>query len=48
MIKNYYEVLNLSRTASQEQVAENYRKLSLRFNPKTAKEPSQVNAQIFS
>jgi curved DNA-binding protein len=37
MIRNYYEVLGLPRTATQEQIAENYRKLALRYNPKKSK-----------
>lgn len=48
MIKNYYEVLGLPRHATQEQIAENYRILALRYNPKTTKEPQEVASQVFS
>jgi curved DNA-binding protein CbpA len=39
MIRNYYESLGVARTASTPLIAESYRKLALRYHPKTTKEP---------
>ena len=41
--KNYYEILEIPKTASQEEIAEAYRHLSLKYHPKiTTKENSAV------
>lgn len=37
MISNYYETLELTPKASPHQIAENYKKLALRYHPKTSK-----------
>ena len=33
---NYYEILELPRTCSQEEISESYRRLSLKYHPKLA------------
>lgn len=48
MIRNYYESLGVSRNATPEEIAENYRKLALRYNPKTTKEAPGVAVQMFA
>lgn len=42
---DYYETLELERNASQEDIKEAYRNLSLRFNPKKA---SQSNSTFYN
>ena len=37
MNKDYYDTLNLKRNATVQEIAENYKKLALRWNPKNAK-----------
>lgn len=37
MISNYYETLELAPKASSQQIAENFKKLALRYHPKTSK-----------
>jgi DnaJ family protein B protein 13 len=48
MIRNYYESLRVTRAAPTEEIAESYRKLALRYHPKTTKEPQEVAGQVFS
>lgn len=48
MIRNYYESLGVGRQASSELIADSYRKLALRFHPKTTREPQEVAAKMFS
>lgn len=48
MIRNYYESLGVTRSATTNQIAESYRQLALRYHPKTTKESQEVAAQIFS
>ena len=48
MIRNYYESLGVTRAASTEEIAECYRKLALRYHPKTTKESQEVAGQVFS
>lgn len=38
MDKNYYEILEIKRDAMEDEVAENYKKMVLRWHPKFAKE----------
>lgn len=38
MDKNYYEILGTKRNSSEEEIADCFRRLSLRWNPKLAKE----------
>ena len=47
MIANYYETLQLTPKASAQQIAENYKKLALRYHPKTNKDNPQVAARQF-
>lgn len=44
MIANYYETLQLTPKATNEEIASNYRKLALRYHPKTTKENQLVAA----
>jgi curved DNA-binding protein CbpA len=37
MIRNYYECLGLASNATNEEIAEKYRKLALRYHPKSTK-----------
>ena len=39
---DYYEILELDRKASQEDIKEAYRNLSLRFNPKKASRSNET------
>jgi DnaJ-class molecular chaperone len=42
--KNYYEILELNNTSSQEEIAEAYRNLSLKYHPSKA---SQENKEVY-
>ena len=48
MDKNYYETLGLKRDASDEEVAESYKKMVLRWHPKFAKEDHNTAQHHFS
>jgi curved DNA-binding protein CbpA len=48
MITNYYQRLQLSTKASMAEVAEQYRKLALRYHPKYTQEAPAVAAEMFS
>ena len=39
--KSYYEILELNNTASQEEIAEAYRNLSLKYHPSKASPENQ-------
>ena len=42
MSKNYYEILELSRNCTQEDIANAYKRLSLKFHPKSTKEQEKA------
>ena len=42
MSKNYYEILELSRNCTQEDIANAYRRLSLKFHPKNISEQEKA------
>ena len=42
--KNYYEILEINNTASQEEIAESYRNLSLKYHPSKA---SPENKEVY-
>ena len=48
MITNYYETLKLTPKATKLEVAENYRKLALRYHPKSSRESQEVAEQMFN
>ena len=48
MNKDYYDALNLKRNATVQEIAENYKKLALRWNPKNAKEDQATAYHHFS
>ena len=48
MLTNYYEVLQLGPNASAQQVAEQYKKLALRYHPQNSKESQTVAKQMFN
>lgn len=48
MITNYYESLKLTSKALPQEVAENYRKLALRYHPTSTKEDPAVAEHIFN
>jgi len=48
MIKNYYEILEISNKSTSDQIAESYRKHSLRNHPKTTRESPEVAANLFA
>ncbi len=46
--ENYYEILELPRTCSQEEISESYRRLSLKYHPKlSSPENSSINEYKF-
>lgn len=47
MQKNHYESLNVSQTATKEEIKKVYRKLVLQFHPDTSKSKSQANTERF-
>ena len=48
MSKNYYDVLNLKRDCTEEEVAQSYQKMVLRWHPKFAKEDQKTAQHYFS
>ena len=48
MGKDYYQILDLPRTANQEDVAKAFRRLSLRFHPKKNPSDQATNSFRFS
>ena len=42
--KNYYEILEITNTSSQEEIAEAYRNLSLKYHPSKA---SPENKEVY-
>jgi DnaJ-class molecular chaperone len=48
MNKDYYQTLGLKRDASSEEIASNFKKLALRWNPKKAPEDYQTASYHFS
>jgi DnaJ-class molecular chaperone len=42
MSKSYYEILELSRDCTQEDVASSYKRLSLKFHPKNSSEEEKA------
>lgn len=47
MVKNYYEVLGIKRDASEDEIAQAYKKLSLRWHPKLSKEDQKTSFYHF-
>ena len=47
MTKNYYEILGIKRDASDDEIANAYKKLSLRWHPKLSKEDQKTSFYHF-
>jgi DnaJ-class molecular chaperone len=45
--KDYYQILNLSRSCSQEEISESYRTLSLKYHPKIAKPEASATYEYY-
>lgn len=48
MIKEYYDILSLKRDASSAEIAEQYKRLVLRWHPRFAKEEQNTAFYHFS
>jgi len=45
--KDYYQILNLSRSCSQEEISESYRILSLKYHPKISKPENSATYEYY-
>ena len=47
MVKNYYQTLGIRRDASQDDIANAYKKLALRWHPKLSKDDEKTSLHNF-
>ena len=45
--KDYYEILELNRNCSQEEISEAYRRLSLKYHPKVTKPENAATFEYY-